>query len=166
MDSLHSFMLGQVAGFHVMKKRSFFSPHVILIVWHFANVYRCLMITCWPIPSVSCSLSPSGVHVSLSSKLHFYFAFLIVQYNCPLSKHIFSHCEVNMNGCLYIKWIPVPKKYLTCPKELFCTWAIIVCGSPAEAAVSFGVSYFFGCNSFCYPFQPCHTKKTWYPAPC
>lgn len=63
---------------------------IIVVVWHFSNLYGCLMITCWPIPSASCSLSPSGAHTSLSSQLHFYFAFLIVQCNCPLTKHIFS----------------------------------------------------------------------------
>lgn len=59
------------------------------------------------------------MNISPSSKLYFYFAFQIVQYHFPLSNMYVRPCEVDMNGCFYMKCIPLPKKYLTYSEESF-----------------------------------------------
>jgi len=47
MDSLNSFVLEQVTCFHVMEGyRLGFFPHIILVIWHFANLHGCLITTC------------------------------------------------------------------------------------------------------------------------
>lgn len=113
-----------------------FFPHVILVVWHFANLYGCLMIACWPIPSASCTLNPTGARISLSSKSHFYFTFLMVKYNCPLSKCIFTHC--NINEWLLIQTDTISQKMFDLSQR---TVLNLIHGSLVEAAASFGFLY-------------------------
>lgn len=109
---MNSSVLEQLTGFHVVEGYGLFflscSSRCIAFrkpVWmsndNFLAYSFCFLL-----------IKTQWINISPSSKLHFYFAFQIVQYNFPLSNMYVHPCEVDMNGCLYMKCTPLPKEIL------------------------------------------------------